>query len=104
MRGRARIEGVMRWDWLAFWRRKPRTGRRVVMYTRAGCHLCDDAWALLERERRRYGFTLTKADVDADPGLAARYGEEVPAVEIDGKVRFRGVVNAVLLRRVFEAE
>ena len=96
----------MIWNWLTFWRRKRSQGVpdwRVVMYTRAGCHLCDDAWALLEAVRRRYGFALVKTDVDGDPELAARYGLEVPVVEVNGKVRFRGVVNAVLLRRLFEA-
>jgi glutaredoxin len=96
----------MTWEWLTFWHRKRARAVphwRVVMYTRSGCHLCDDAWALLESARRHHGFTLTKADVDADPELAARYGMEVPVVEVNGKVRFRGVVNAVLLRRLFEA-
>src|SRR5262245_50897900 len=96
----------MVWGWLTFWRRKrARTvpDWRVVMYTRAGCHLCDDAWGLLEAARRRYGFALTKVAVDPDPELAARYGLEVPVVEVNGRVRFHGTVNAVLLRRLFEA-
>ena len=96
----------MTWEWLTFWRRKRAQAVahwRVVMYTRAGCHLCDDAWALLESARRRHGFALAKADVDADPELAARYGTEVPVVEVNGQARFRGVVNAVLLRRLFDA-
>src|SRR4051812_36209451 len=76
---------------------------RVVVYTRQGCHLCDDAWALLEAERLRYGFQLTAVDVDTDPALAAQYGLEVPVVEVDGKVRFRGRVNPVLLRRLLRA-
>jgi glutaredoxin len=76
---------------------------RVVMYTRAGCHLCDDAWTLLEQAQRRYGFALTKVDVDADAELAARYGLEVPVVEVNGQVRFRGIVNTVLLQRLFDA-
>src|SRR5258708_1383124 len=96
----------MIWNWLTLWRRKRAQSVadwRVVMYTRAGCHLCDDAWTLLEQAQQDYGFTLTKTDVDADPELAARYGLEVPVVEINGKVRFRGVVNPVLLQRLFDA-
>jgi glutaredoxin len=75
-------------------------GVEVVMYTRAGCHLCDEAWAVLETERRRFGFTLSKVDVDTDTLLAERYGHEVPVVTVGGEVRFRGRVNAVLLRRL----
>ena len=70
-----------------------------MLYTRAGCHLCEDAWALLCAARRRHRMELRAVDVDDDPALAASYGESVPVVEIDGRVRFRGRVNAVLLER-----
>ncbi len=68
----------------------------VILYTRQGCLLCDDACALL----RRHGLTPQLIDVDSDPQLAARYGCCVPVVTVDGKVRFRGHVNEVLLRRL----
>ncbi|HZV07157.1 MAG TPA: glutaredoxin family protein [Gemmataceae bacterium] len=70
------------------------------MYTRRGCHLCEQAWQQLERAKQRYGFTLQQVDVDGDPQLVSEYGECVPVVTIDGKVRFRGVVNRVLLERL----
>jgi glutaredoxin len=82
---------------------RPRPDLRVMLYTRAGCHLCDDAWAVLEEARHRYGFALEARDVDAAPDLAAAYGLSVPVVTVNGKVRFRGRVNAVLLRRLLEA-
>ena len=72
------------------------------MFTRRGCHLCDDAWALLEKAQQRHGFALAKVDIDTDAELTARYGLEIPVVEINGQVRFRGVVNAVLLQRLFD--
>jgi len=68
----------------------------VVLYTRVGCHLCDDARDLLVR----HGLTPRLVDVDRDTQLAAEYGNCVPVVEIDGRVRFRGRVNPVLLRRL----
>jgi glutaredoxin len=96
----------MAWDW-QFWRRWLGGGRlrhwRVVLYTRRGCHLCDGALAALRRARRRYGFALEEADVDAAAELAARYGETVPVVTVNGKVRFRGCVNAALLERLLRA-
>jgi glutaredoxin len=92
----------MVWKWLqTLFRARRRQPGRVVMYTRRGCHLCDDTWVLLEEARARHGFALEKVDVDAEPELVARYGSEVPVVEIDGRVRFRGRVNPVLLRRVW---
>jgi glutaredoxin len=87
---------------LAWWRRRPsRPEVRVVVYSRQGCHLCDEAWELLERSRAEHGFRLEKVDVDTDPGLKALYGEWVPVVTVNGKIRFRGRVNLVLLRRLF---
>jgi glutaredoxin len=74
------------------------------MYTRQGCHLCEAAWELLEDAQRRHGFSLEKVDIDTDPALVAEHGLHVPVVSVNGRVRFRGVVNAVLLRRLFDAE
>ncbi|HZN35868.1 MAG TPA: glutaredoxin family protein [Pirellulaceae bacterium] len=74
--------------------------RRVVLYTRQGCHLCDDARSLLER----YGLKPSLVDIDADPQLRVRYTECVPVVEIDGRERFRGRVNEVLLRRLLAGQ
>ena len=45
------------------------TPLKVVLYTRAGCHLCDDAKAILERHRL---LIVEPVDIDADPELAAR--------------------------------
>jgi len=75
----------------------------VTLYTRAGCGCCRTALGVLEAERRRGGMTLELVDVDADSRLAEAYGAFVPVVAVGGKVRFRGVVNPVLLRRLIEA-
>jgi glutaredoxin len=87
------------WRWLRRWRRA-RPAARVVLYHRAGCHLCDDARTLLDRERLRHGFALDVVDVDTESGLADAYGEHVPVIAVNGRVRFRGVINLVLLRRL----
>ena len=68
----------------------------VTVYTRNGCHLCDDAIELL----RRHGIQPDLVEVDQDPELAARYTDCVPVAVIDGKQRFRGRVNEILLRRL----
>ena len=69
---------------------------RIVLYSRQGCHLCDDAAAAL----KRHGLEFDLVDVDADPELRQRYDECVPVVVIDGKERFRGRVDELLLRRL----
>ena len=75
---------------------------RVILYSRAGCHLCDEARAVLNKYA---GFLppIEEVDIDADPELVSRFSTCVPVVELDGRVRFRGRVNEVLLRRLIAA-
>jgi glutaredoxin len=68
----------------------------VMLFTREGCHLCDEAKQVLEQ----HGLTVVEIDVDRAPELVKRFGECVPVVVINGKPRFRGHVNPVLLRRI----
>jgi glutaredoxin len=70
----------------------------VIVYTRVGCHLCEEAEASLVR----HGLRPVLVDIDQDPALRQRYTDCVPVVEIDGRERFRGRVNEVLLRRLLE--
>lgn len=70
----------------------------VNVYTRSGCHLCDDAIELL----RAHGLDPVLQDIDEDKTLHARFTDCVPVVEIDGKIRFRGKVEPVLLRRLLK--
>jgi glutaredoxin len=69
---------------------------RAILYTRQGCHLCDDAASVLAR----HGLAFEPIDVDRDPALRERYNECVPVVVIDGKERFRGRIDELLLRRL----
>ncbi len=82
----------------------PRTDLHVILYTRSHCPLCDEAASLLERYRQRYGFSLEAKDVDAAAELVAAHGNWIPVVTINGKLRFRGHVNEVLLQRILEAK
>ncbi len=70
--------------------------------TRQECPLCDEAIAELMHQRR-YLPPVELIDIDSDPELQERWGEWVPVVLIDGQVRFRGVVNPVLLQRLIDA-
>ena len=75
----------------------------VVLYSRTGCHLCEEAKALLERHRSRFGLQITEVDIDHHPAIKAMYDCCVPVVEIDGKLRFRGQVHEILLLRLLKA-
>lgn len=94
----------MPFAWLFPWRRRSLEHVEVVLFTRRGCHLCDDAWEVLRAEQRRLGFRLSAADVDSDPAWVVEYGAHVPVVTVNGRVRFRGRVNGVLLVRMLRAE
>ena len=72
----------------------------VVLYGKAGCHLCDDARAVVQDVRSRRDFELTEVDVSLDPVLNARYGERIPVVVVDGVEAFELGLSAPELERV----
>ena len=65
----------------------------VIVYSRAGCHLCDVVKQQLEQWRKRADFTWREIDIDADPELLRLYNEEVPVVFIDGRKAFKYHLN-----------
>ena len=71
----------------------------AVLYTRADCHLCQRARAILEAIGRDLPLAIREQDVDADPALRARFGLTVPVVEVDGRVLAEGRVSEFRLRR-----
>ncbi|HEV7459269.1 MAG TPA: glutaredoxin family protein [Solirubrobacteraceae bacterium] len=71
----------------------------VVLYGRPGCHLCDDARAMLERARTSFAFDLVERDIEDDDALLRRYLERIPVIEVDGEEAFELLVDEVELRR-----
>ena len=65
----------------------------VVLYSRPGCHLCDEARAVLEAQRARTPFALREIDVETDDALELAYGIRIPVVVIDGEERFEIAVD-----------
>jgi len=59
-------------------------GSRVTLYTKPGCHLCDDARAVVARVCAELGETFDEVDILGSPDLSARYGEEIPVTLVDG--------------------
>lgn len=93
-------ESVKKWMKFSQFRGKVTVpDRQVVLYTRQGCHLCDDARAILVR----YGLSPREVDIDAVADLRTQFNECVPVVEIDGQIRFRGRVDERLLQRLLHA-
>ena len=71
----------------------------VTVYGKPGCHLCDDARAIVERVRTEHPFELREVDVSLDPVLFRDYGERIPVVEVDGEELFEFHVDAAALAR-----
>jgi len=75
----------------------------LELYSRPGCHLCEELRTLCERLRSEFPLQLTEVNVDADPNLADRFGAKVPVLFINGRkaVKFRTTESALrrLLRR-----
>ena len=67
--------------------------RTVTLYGRPGCHLCDDARAVLERVRAVTPFRLEEVDIESDDALFKRDLERIPVVAVDGEERFELFVD-----------
>lgn len=63
--------------------------RKVVVYSRKGCHLCEVVKESLAKLSRRGGFTWREIDVDTDNDLRRQFNDEVPVVFIDGRKAFK---------------
>ena len=57
----------------------------VTVYSRHGCHLCEDAVKTLESMREELAFEIEIIYIDGDPELEKLYGNEVPVIHIDGE-------------------
>jgi glutaredoxin len=76
---------------------------RVVLYSRRGCHLCDEARDALDAAAKTTAFELREVRIDDDEALERRYGVRVPVVEVDGREAFEYVVDADRLARLLAA-
>jgi glutaredoxin len=68
---------------------------RLVMYSRPGCHLCDDARVVL----LRVGEPFEEVDIESDDELLKRYLERIPVIALDGEELYDFFVDEQDLRR-----
>lgn len=73
----------------------------VRFFSRQDCPLCDEALDVL-LQQRDWLPPLELLDVDAHPDWQRQFGNSVPVVEIDGRIRFRGGVQPLLLQRLID--
>ena len=70
--------------------------RRITLYGRPGCHLCDEAQEVLDRVGEPYDVV----DIESDDELLKRYLERIPVVAVDGEEVFDFFVEESTLRRL----
>lgn len=58
---------------------------RLVLYTRSGCHLCQDMLAQAEPLAAAHGLGIELVDIDDDLALAKRYNLRIPVLELNGR-------------------
>ncbi len=61
----------------------------VILYSKPGCHLCEEALDALLQVRSRRPFELVEMNIQDDPALFAVYAEEIPVVAVEGEVLSR---------------
>jgi len=77
----------------------------LTIYSRPGCHLCDEMKSVVERVARTMTMapTIEMIDISSDPELEARYGLEIPVLMVNGNKAAKYRVTEEELRRILTA-
>jgi len=74
----------------------------LLVYSKPGCHLCEEAVRVLTRFQAQIPFTLEEINIENDPALFAKYGEQIPVVLLNGEFLFEYTVDEGVLRQKLE--
>ena len=72
---------------------------KVTIYTRPGCHLCEEAKATINLSGCEGEFILEEVNIDDDPLLRERYGYDIPVIFINGTKVFKHRVDPQEFKR-----
>jgi glutaredoxin len=73
--------------------------RDVTIYSRPGCHLCEEAKAQIAPMLKEFGARLTEINIDEDPELRARYDYDVPVIFLGARKAAKHRVDLAQFRR-----
>jgi glutaredoxin len=76
--------------------------RDVTLYTRPGCHLCEEAKAAITPLLAEFGAVLREVNIDEDPDLKERYGWDIPVIFIGQHKAAKHRVDLARFRRQLE--
>lgn len=65
----------------------------VIIYSRPGCHLCDEAKAAIQNADCPSYYTLEEVNIESDDDLLKKYKYDIPVIVIDGEEAFRHRVD-----------
>jgi glutaredoxin len=74
----------------------------VIVYSRPGCHLCDEAKAAIQNAGCSDRFTLEEINIESDDNLLRKYKYDIPVVTIDGVEAFRHRINVDEFKRLIK--
>jgi glutaredoxin len=80
------------WDWL-------NVKTKVIIYSRPGCHLCEEAKAAMRAAGCEDLYSLDEANIENDPELLALYKHDIPVITFNGVEEFRHRVSPQEFRR-----
>jgi len=72
---------------------------QVLIYTRPGCHLCEEAKREIQAARCADRYVLEEVNIDTDPALRELYGWEIPVITINGIKAFKYRLTAAEFKR-----
>jgi glutaredoxin len=75
----------------------------VTVYSKADCHLCEDAIAGLRRLQDEYSFVIEERDITADESLHRAYFDRIPVIELEGEELCEYFLQEALVRERLES-
>jgi glutaredoxin len=71
--------------------------REIILYSRNGCHLCEDAKDVLVLLQEEFEFHLQEIDIDQSDELTEKFGLYIPVIEVDGEIVQYGNIDHISL-------
>jgi glutaredoxin len=81
----------------------PRVSPRITLVSKPGCHLCDDARAVIERVAADLGVGWVEHSIEQDEALKEQYWEQIPVTFVDGRQHDYWRVDEARLRAALGA-
>ncbi len=76
---------------------------QVTVYSKPGCHLCEEALVVLQALQGEFAFELVERDISDDEALHRAYFERIPVVDLDGEELCEYFVEEALVRERLES-